>query len=183
MSSPGCKVMCIVINFLVLWSICPSSSLVHFKNICPELPLMTFLLQSLVSWRFFVRLRYSGPYFFFHIRLFDGIRFQYYQVLVIFFLSKSSDSFLIWQFYSFSFCLFPFFIMSVTHFSIPNSIPISWLYILIVCVSLQFFFIFCKQLDVIHVHKVINRFLWLCKFVAPSAHPKYVIEWHHCYYK
>ena len=31
--------------------------------------------------------------------------------------------------------------------------------------SLQFFFIFCKQLDVVHVYKVIIFFLWL---VAPS---------------
>ena len=32
MSSLGCKAFCIVINFLVLWSICLSSFLIHFKN-------------------------------------------------------------------------------------------------------------------------------------------------------
>ena len=31
-SSLGCKALCNVISFLVLWSICWSSSLVHFKN-------------------------------------------------------------------------------------------------------------------------------------------------------
>ena len=30
--SLGCKTFCIVINFLVLWSICLSSSFIHFKN-------------------------------------------------------------------------------------------------------------------------------------------------------
>ena len=53
-----CKSLCIVIVFVVLWSICLSSSLVHFKNVpeylsrgarkCLSL-LMRFLLQSLVS--------------------------------------------------------------------------------------------------------------------------------------
>ena len=43
--------------------------------------------------------------------------------------------------------LFEFFVISMAHFSMPNSIPTSWLYILIVC--FQFFFIFlkfCRQL-------------------------------------
>ena len=31
-SSLGCKALCLVISFLVLWSICLSSSLVDFKN-------------------------------------------------------------------------------------------------------------------------------------------------------
>ena len=31
-SSLGCKALCIVINFLLLWSICLSFSLVHFKK-------------------------------------------------------------------------------------------------------------------------------------------------------
>ena len=53
----GCKALCLVISFLVLWSLYWSSSLVHFKN-SPEYlikgtvqvftPLMRFLLCSLV---------------------------------------------------------------------------------------------------------------------------------------
>ena len=46
------------------------------------------------------------------------------------------------------FCLFPFFIISMVHFSKSNSIPISWLYIHIVCIT--FFSIFCKYLYIIH---------------------------------
>ena len=32
MSFLGCNALCIVINFLVLWSICQSSSILNFKN-------------------------------------------------------------------------------------------------------------------------------------------------------
>ena len=71
-SSLGCKALCMVISFLVLWSICLSSSLVHSKN-TPEylmrmtarvfIPLMRFLLFSLVSSSFLVPLRYSFLFF------------------------------------------------------------------------------------------------------------------------
>ena len=57
-SSLGCKVLCIIKSFLVLWSICWNSSLVYFKN-GPEylsrgtaqifIHLVRFLLCSLVS--------------------------------------------------------------------------------------------------------------------------------------
>ena len=69
-SSFRCKALCI--NFLVLWSICLSSSIVHLKNGSEYLtrrtaqaffPLMRFLLQSLVSWRFFICLRYTFLFF------------------------------------------------------------------------------------------------------------------------
>ena len=67
-SSLKCKDLSIVINFLVLWSIYLSSSLVYFKNGPKYLtksttlvftPLMRFLPQNLVSRRFLVLLRYS----------------------------------------------------------------------------------------------------------------------------
>ena len=63
-----CRSFCMVISFLVLWSICLSSSLVHFKN-GPEYPmwgtahvsisLIRFLLYSFVSSNFLVLLKYS----------------------------------------------------------------------------------------------------------------------------
>ena len=61
LSSLGCKVLCIVINFLVLFSI-SLSFLVHFKNGLVHITrgtaqvfisLMRFLLQSIVLRRFF----------------------------------------------------------------------------------------------------------------------------------
>ena len=67
-SSLGCNAPCIVISFLVLWSICLSSSLVHLRK-GPEyltsvtaqvfIPLTRFLLESFVSSSFLVLLRYS----------------------------------------------------------------------------------------------------------------------------
>ena len=105
-------------QFFVIWSIC-----LHFKKDSEYLtsetahvfiPLIRCLLQSLVSRSFLTRLRYSFLIFF-HLRFFDGVHFQYFQILVVFSL-KWPDSFLIWQFYSFCFFLFPLFIRSISHF-------------------------------------------------------------------
>ena len=92
------------LSFLVIWSICLISASVHFNN-SPKyltkgktyvfIPLMRFLLQSLLSRSFLDHLRYSFLIFFFLLRLLYGVRFQYSQVLVIFLFSKLSDSFLI----------------------------------------------------------------------------------------
>ena len=67
-SSLGCHALCMVISFLVLWSICFSSSRVHLRK-GPEyltsgtaqvfILLMRFLLESFVSSSFRVLLRYS----------------------------------------------------------------------------------------------------------------------------
>ena len=67
-SSLGCNALCMVISFLVLWSICLSSSLVHFKK-GPKyltrgtaqvfIPLIRFLLHSFVTSSFLVLPRYS----------------------------------------------------------------------------------------------------------------------------
>ena len=66
-SSLGCNALCMVISFLVLWSICLSSSLVHLRK-GPEyvtrgtaqvfIPLIRLLLLSFVSSSFLVLLRY-----------------------------------------------------------------------------------------------------------------------------
>ena len=72
-SSLGCNALCMAINFLVLWSICLSSYLVHFKNGAEYLTrataqvfisLVRFLLHGFVSGGFPVFLRYSFLLFF-----------------------------------------------------------------------------------------------------------------------
>ena len=82
MSSFGWKVLCIVSNFLVLWSICLSSSLIHFKNgpgyLTREttqvfIPFIRFPQQNFVSISFLIILRFS---YFFHSSLFDCARLQ-----------------------------------------------------------------------------------------------------------
>ena len=101
--SLGCKTLFIIKSFLVLWSICLSFSLVHFMN-GPRylrkgtaktfIPLMRFLLYSLVSSSFLVLLRYSFLNFF-HLYLFDSICFQYSQIFLSFLFSEHTDLFLV----------------------------------------------------------------------------------------
>ena len=90
------------------------SFLVYFKNRTEYQTMGTAqlfipLTRFLLSFEKFSS-EYEVPfYFFFHLRLFDGIGFKYSQVLVIFLFFKCSDSFLIWQFYSFHYLSFPIF--------------------------------------------------------------------------
>ena len=115
----GYKALCIIINILVLWSIClPLSIFGMVQGI-----LERGSPRSLSIWRVFCRrfwfwevLSFIGStllLFFFHLRSFDGVHFQYSQVFVFFLFSKRSDSFLIWHFYSFRY--FPFSIFHYVH--------------------------------------------------------------------
>ena len=126
----------------VFRSICLSSSLVHWKN-GPEyqtrdtahvfIPLIRFLLHSFVSCNFLVLLRYS-----FWI-------FSFISTCLIVSVSKMpkylyvsfSPSVLILSWFGSSIpsirCCLLLFITSMTHFSMPNSIPMYWLYVLIAC--------------------------------------------------
>ena len=118
---------------------CWSSFLVHFKHGLDYLsrrttlvfiPLMRILQCSFVLSSFFVLLRYSFFLFFFHLLMFNGICFQYSQVLVGFHFSVRSDFFLFRSSIPFVICRLPLFIISLVHFSMANYIPISWQYIL-----------------------------------------------------
>ena len=170
-------------NFLVFWSICWSSSLVHIKN-DPEyltsetaqlfILLMRFLPSSLVLSSFPVLLKYSFLFFlssphvwwrplpiFPSICRFPLLRvFWYFLDMVVLFLS----SFVAFHFHyyhgTFFYAKFHSYILTVSP-------------ILFHC---------CKQFD-IHIHVVVDFFLRFMKLVSASAFPKYVIEWHHCYYK
>ena len=143
-------------DFLVLWSICWSSSLVHFKNRSEYLmrktapafiPLIRFLLYSLVLSNFLVLQRY--PFFVFSfisaclIRVFPSIcKFPF-----------------LWAFCFFPsvICRFLLFIIIMVHFSMPNSIPISLLYILTVCikVSNSFSFLVNSLMSSIYIRRLI----------------------------
>ena len=100
--------------FFVIWSICPSFSLVHFQN-CPEhlkmwtvqvfIPLMQFLLLSWVTKSFLVLMRYS---LLMCLYLLVGVYVQYSKVLGVFFFCKCSTAFLILLFSSI--LCFPLFI-------------------------------------------------------------------------
>ena len=104
-SSLGCITLCIVPNFLVLWFICLSSSLVHLRK-GPEyltsgtaqvfIPLIRFLLESFVSSNFLFLLRYSFFNFFFHFLLFDCVSLQDAQVFVGFVFCQRFNLILVW---------------------------------------------------------------------------------------
>ena len=145
MSSLECKSLCIVINFLVPWSFWLSSFLVHFKNGSDYLtkrtaqvfiPFRRFLLDSFFGFEKFSRSFKYSPYF-------SSSLLVSWCLLPIFPSTCNFPSlrafwfFLVWHFYYFRCSFSPIFIMSMSHFSLPNSIPISWLYILIVCIRVS----------------------------------------------
>ena len=136
-----------------------SCSLMHllkfFKN-TPEyltrgtaqmfITLMKFLQYSLVSSSF---LLFN---FFFHLVLFDGICYQYSQVLVIFLFYIDSDFFLdLVVLFLPSFVIFPFSFLAfhIFLYQLPFLYPDC-----IFCMykSFKFFFSFGKQFDVIYAH-------------------------------
>ena len=64
-------------------------------------------------------------FFFFHIHMFDYVHFQYRQVFVSFLFLERSHFFWYGSSGPFLIHLFPLFIISMTHFCMPNSIYIS----------------------------------------------------------
>ena len=136
-------------TFLVLCSICWSSSLIHFNNGPVYLTIaMLFGLELLYSSSDVIFV-----IFFFNFHLFEAVVFEYFQVFVslFFFLSV-----LIFP----SFCSslpsvlyrFPLYIHCMAHFSMPNSIPIFSLYMLTACISVSNSFSFF----VVHIHLVVE---------------------------
>ena len=90
--SLGCNALCIVISFLVLWSIC-LSSLIHFKN-SPEYLMMgdspgIYSFDKVSAIKFLSRVAVLN--FFFHLLLIDSVNTQYPQVFVGFLFSGRSS--------------------------------------------------------------------------------------------
>ena len=107
------------------------------------LPRYLFILWDLCN-RVFCSSEIFFFNFFFPLCLFYDVRFQYFQVSIIYLFSKSSDSFLIWLFNSFRYLSFST-LMGIANISIQNSIPTSWLYILIVCIRVSNSFFYFSQ--------------------------------------
>ena len=66
-------------------------------------------------------------------------------------------------------CHLLLFIISISHFSITNYIPISWLYILYLYMGFQFFLIFRKEFDVVHVPRMVDFFLVIYEDCIPRC--------------
>ena len=129
------KAWCTIIRFLVRLSISRCFPFVYYKNVPKYLTgretakvfiyLTRFLLNSLVSSSFLVLLRYFLSIFSF---ISSCLMVSASNISKYFIFFQTFRIFLIWLFYSFRHL--PLFILSMTHFSMPNSIPIFWLYIL-----------------------------------------------------
>ena len=99
-SSLGCNALCMVISFLVLWSICLSSSRVHLRK-GPEyltsgtaqvfIPLMRFLLESFFSSSFRVLLRYSFRILLLLLLFYSLESFPLHRELMVFHWSLSNS--------------------------------------------------------------------------------------------
>ena len=132
MPSLGCKVLCVINNFFVLWFIHQSSSLVYFKN-GPEyhtrwaakifIPLMQFLRIFLIS-KIFLVLRKSFLIFSFLLIYFIGSAFNIPDYLKV--SLSLSVHMLSWFGSSLPsvHSLSSLFLLSMAHFSMPNSIPV-----------------------------------------------------------
>ena len=133
-SSLGCKALCMVISFLVLWS-----NFFKTKN-GPEyltratarvyIPLIRFLLYSFVSSSFLVLLSYTFLILFFISTCLMVSAFNISKYLYVFFSPSVQISPWFGSSIPFVMCRFPLFTISMVHFSMPNSIPMSWLYTL-----------------------------------------------------
>ena len=154
--------------------------LVHIKN-GPEyltmgisqgfIHLMRLLWYSLVSSSIFCYLVILLLVIFFHLLSFVCVRFQYFLELVRFCRTISS-------------VIYGFLILCLAHFSLPNSIIVSRLYILTACieVSNHFSFLVNSLISSMYIRWLI--FLVIYEVIlVPRAFPKYVIEWPQWYYK
>ena len=156
-SSLGYKVLCIVINFLVLGTIYLSYSPVLFRN-DPE-----YLTRDTAQ--VFINPDRSGIYSFNEIpgadlgfKVFSRLSNSFLLITVYLMVSVSNTPSIctfpslqaFWFFHGVTLLflllvrLGPLFSISMAHFSMPNSIPISWLHILIDCIKVSSSFSFLQ---------------------------------------
>ena len=165
MSFFGCNALCVIISFLVLWFICLSSSFVHFKK-GPE-----YLLNSDIPAVYHFYEISAADFSFDKFSRSPEILFSFFSVSSRFVwrcplpIFQSTCNFLFLQaFWLFLDFFYSFHYLSIFNFSlwgwhiflcqIPFQCP-GCIFLLFVPVS-NSIFIFCKQLDVIHVQMVIN---------------------------
>ena len=124
-----------------------------------------YLLCFRVAFLFSIEILFN---FFFLLLLFDGVSFQYSQVFV---------RFLFYERFNFSWigtsipsvmCRFLLFIISMAHILMLNSIRISWLYILTMCirVSNPFSFFINSLVSSMYIRRQIFSYDWLSLCLA-----------------
>ena len=147
-SSLECKALCMVICFHIFCFICLNSPRIHFKyglefatlgTALVFIPFIKFLLFSLFSNSFLVLLRYASLIFTFISTCLIMSASNYPMHLYVSF--SPCDLIFSWFGSSISsvFYRFQFFITSIAYFSIPNSVFMSWLFIIIIIHTLELF--------------------------------------------
>ena len=168
----------IAINFLFIWSIGPSSSLVHFKNNplylykkdCPVVDSFNINSTAELGFKKFshsFEVLYS--YFFIH-----------FCSACVMMPVSNIPRYVFWCFLNLVILILLLFLFS--HFSLSAwyifQCQIPFLYsdciFLLFLSGSQFFFIFCKYVDIIYVHELIYLFWWFYKCVA-----SYTIHYYH----
>ena len=160
MSFLRCKALCLVINFLVFWTIYPSSFLVNFKKgveyftrgaVQVLIPLIRFIFQSMVSGNFLVLQRntflkfslifvwrYSLPVFSSIWNIYSLRAFRFFPYVAVPFLPLV--------------LFFHFSLTELCNFSMQKSIPIFWRYILNVCIKVSRNFSFMTNILILSMH-------------------------------
>ena len=175
MLSPSCKVLGIVISYLIFWSICLSCSFVDFKNdseyFTRELARHLSFIEVSAAKMSFEKLSRSFyvlfSYFYSFISFCLMVSVLIFPNTCNFLFLEAFRLFLICQYCSFRFFSkfsFRYIWLYIVHFSMRNSILKSWLYIFIiyfrVTSSLSFFF--ANSLLSSFVHMVMKVFLQFC---------------------
>ena len=184
-SSLGYMVLCIAMWLRVLFSICWSSSLVYIRRsrVSDERDSsdISFWSDFCDIVCFLVPLEIPFLKFFFRLHLFDDLRFR----VVVRFFSKRSDFSWFCNSIPSVICRFPLFIISKAYFSMPNSTPLSYIYIRSLFVlRFPILFRFWQTLWC-HPREFGGWFFSsdLVSLYPPVHFPKYVTQWHHHYYK
>ena len=196
-SSLWCMTLCIVISFLIPWSIC-LSSLVHFKN-GPEyltreiaqvfIPFIRFLLYSLVSSSFLVPLKFfltSSLVWWCLFPIFPSIVYVSFSLSVLIFSWLGSSILSVIR-------RFPLFIISMVHFlcQIPSLCP-DYILTAYIRASNSFPFLANSLMSSMYIWWLIfscdEQSLFIARKdqspnVSACVFPEFVVEWHHRHYK
>ena len=175
--------MCIVVGFLVLWIINDllwSTSRMVLSNLWGGQPKYFSIWQGscyrvlspVIFWLFF-------HIFFFHFPLFNVLTFLYPQVFVGFLFLQA-----FWWLLNLLVRILPICVVcnitSMAFFSMLDSIPISWLYIITNCIRVYNSFSFLAKILMSTIYfKCLIFFLWLTEFLSGCVLPTDVREWHH----
>ena len=155
-----------------LVSSCPIPTTITITPWAHEISVIELSCEKCLTYELLLFCPFSHQY------LFDGITFQYFQELMIFLLSKRNDISGSYTSLLSVISIFPPLLVSMVYFSIPNSIPISWMYIIIACIRVPSWFSFLSNCFISSFYIMGSKFfLWFCECVAFLTFLTLIVEW------